>query len=143
MDYSSKFKKEGLTFDDVLLVPAKSDVLPADVSLKTRLTNKISLNIPVLSSAMDTVTEANLAIAIFNIMPLPSLDGGVFIAQFMPEKTGERFLSWRRYSVFIITVAIVFFSRSGIAEACIGGVSDFLGNIILDFAQNNFNVNLY
>ena len=64
MNYSSKFQKEGLTFDDVLLVPAKSDVLPADVSLKTRLTNKISLNIPVLSAAMDTVTESNLAIAI-------------------------------------------------------------------------------
>ncbi len=64
MDYSSKFQKEGLTFDDVLLIPAKSDVLPADVSLKTRLTNKITLNIPVLSAAMDTVTEANLAIAI-------------------------------------------------------------------------------
>lgn len=64
MDYSKKFQKEGLTFDDVLLVPAKSDVLPADVSLKTRLTNKITLNIPVLSAAMDTVTEANLAIAI-------------------------------------------------------------------------------
>lgn len=64
MDYSSKFQKDGLTFDDVLLVPAKSDVLPADVSLKTRLTNKITLNIPVLSAAMDTVTEANLAIAI-------------------------------------------------------------------------------
>ena len=64
MDYNSKFLKEGLTFDDVLLIPAKSDILPADVSLKTRLTNKIALNIPVLSSAMDTVTEANLAIAI-------------------------------------------------------------------------------
>ena len=64
MDYSSKFTKEGLTFDDVLLIPAKSDVLPADVSLKTRLTNKITLNVPVLSAAMDTVTEANLAIAI-------------------------------------------------------------------------------
>ena len=64
MDYSKKFQKEGLTFDDVLLVPAKSDVLPADVSLKTRLTNKITLNIPVLSAAMDTVTEANLAVAI-------------------------------------------------------------------------------
>ncbi len=64
MDYSAKFQKEGLTFDDVLLVPAKSDVLPADVSLRTRLTNKITLNIPVLSAAMDTVTEANLAIAI-------------------------------------------------------------------------------
>ncbi len=64
MDYNSKFIKEALTFDDVLLVPAKSDVLPADISLKTRLTNKITLNIPVLSAAMDTVTEANLAIAI-------------------------------------------------------------------------------
>ena len=64
MDYSSKFTKEGFTFDDVLLVPAKSDILPADVSLKTRLTNKITLNIPVMSAAMDTVTEANLAIAI-------------------------------------------------------------------------------
>ena len=41
MKYSSKFNKEGLTFDDVLLIPAKSDVLPADVSLKTRLTNKM------------------------------------------------------------------------------------------------------
>ena len=64
MSKDSKFAKEGLTFDDVLLVPAKSDVLPADVSLKTRLTNKITLNIPVLSAAMDTVTESQLAIAI-------------------------------------------------------------------------------
>ena len=64
MNYSSKFTKEGLTFDDVLLIPAKSDVLPADVSLKTRLTNKITLNIPVMSAAMDTVTESNLAIAL-------------------------------------------------------------------------------
>ena len=64
MDYSSKFAKEGLTFDDVLLIPAKSDVLPADISLKTRLTNKISLNIPVMSAAMDTVTESGLAIAL-------------------------------------------------------------------------------
>ncbi len=64
MAKDSKFAKEGLTFDDVLLVPAKSDVLPADVSLKTRLTNKITLNIPVMSAAMDTVTESALAIAI-------------------------------------------------------------------------------
>ncbi len=64
MANNQKFVKEGLTFDDVLLVPAKSDVLPADVSLKTRLTNKITLNIPVLSAAMDTVTESSLAIAI-------------------------------------------------------------------------------
>jgi len=62
-NYSQKFVKEGLTFDDVLLIPRKSDVLPNSVSLETRLTNKIKLNIPLLSAAMDTVTEARLAIA--------------------------------------------------------------------------------
>ena len=63
MDFNEKFLKEGLTFDDVLLIPAKSDVLPADICLKTRLTNKLTLNIPLLSAAMDTVTEADMAIA--------------------------------------------------------------------------------
>ncbi len=56
--------QKALTFDDVLLVPAHSTVLPRDVSLKTRLTRKITLNIPLVSAAMDTVTEARLAIAI-------------------------------------------------------------------------------
>jgi len=56
--------EEGLTFDDVLLVPAHSTVLPRDVSLKTQLTRNISLNIPLVSAAMDTVTEARLAIAL-------------------------------------------------------------------------------
>jgi IMP dehydrogenase len=56
--------QKALTFDDVLLVPAQSDILPRDVSLKTRLTKKIELNIPVLSAAMDTVTEAPMAIAL-------------------------------------------------------------------------------
>ena len=55
---------EGLTFDDVLLVPAYSEILPRDVDIKTRLTRDISLNIPMLSAAMDTVTEAALAIAL-------------------------------------------------------------------------------
>ncbi|MGI6192447.1 MAG: IMP dehydrogenase [Christensenellales bacterium] len=58
-----KIVKEGLTFDDVLLIPAKSEVLPKDVDLSTRLTDTIKLNIPLLSAAMDTVTEARLAIA--------------------------------------------------------------------------------
>lgn len=63
-NFSNKFIKEGLTFDDVLLIPAKSNVLPADVSVKTRLAKDIYLNIPVISAAMDTVTESKMAIAI-------------------------------------------------------------------------------
>src|SRR5688572_28155127 len=55
---------EGLTFDDVLLVPAYSEILPRDVDIKTRLTKDITLNVPMLSAAMDTVTEADLAIAL-------------------------------------------------------------------------------
>ena len=62
--WESKFVKEGLTFDDVLLVPAKSEVLPKDVSLKVNLTETLKLNIPIISAGMDTVTEAELAISI-------------------------------------------------------------------------------
>ncbi len=60
---AEKFLKEGLTFDDVLLIPAKSDVTPNLVSLETQLTKSIKLNIPMMSAAMDTVTESRLAIA--------------------------------------------------------------------------------
>lgn len=61
---SSKFFGEGLTFDDVLLMPAYSQVLPRDVTIQTQLTKTITLNVPMLSAAMDTVTEAQLAIAL-------------------------------------------------------------------------------
>ena len=61
---AEKFYKEGLTFDDVLLIPAESDVLPADIDLHTQLTKTIRLNTPVMTAAMDTVTEARMAIAI-------------------------------------------------------------------------------
>lgn len=67
-----KIVKEGLTYDDVLLVPQKSDVLPNEVDLSTKLTEKITLNIPIVSAGMDTVTEAKLAIAI-------SREGGIGI----------------------------------------------------------------
>src|SRR5213075_2874523 len=64
LELDRKFAKEGLTFDDVLLVPAESRVLPNDVSTRTRLTRSIELAVPVVSAAMDTVTEARLAIAL-------------------------------------------------------------------------------
>jgi IMP dehydrogenase len=69
-----KFAKEGLTFDDVLLVPAESSVLPNDVSTATRLTRTIVLEVPVVSAAMDTVTEARMAIAL-------AREGGLGIVQ--------------------------------------------------------------
>ncbi|WP_226671543.1 IMP dehydrogenase [Metabacillus litoralis] len=62
--WEQKFSKEGLTFDDVLLVPAKSEVLPRDVNLSVELTPTLKLNIPILSAGMDTVTESALAISI-------------------------------------------------------------------------------
>ena len=61
--WNDKFSKEGLTFDDVLLIPGESEVLPKDVSLKVKLTDKINLNIPIISAGMDTVTESGMAIA--------------------------------------------------------------------------------
>ena len=62
-DFSQKFGKEALTFDDVLLIPAKSEVVPKEVDVSTRLTNSLRLNTPLISAAMDTVTEARMAIA--------------------------------------------------------------------------------
>jgi IMP dehydrogenase len=76
-----RIEQEALTFDDVLLVPAYSNILPRDVSLQTRLTRKISLNIPLLAAAMDTVTEARLAIAM-------AQEGGIGIVH--KNMTAER-----------------------------------------------------
>ncbi len=61
---NGKIVKEAITFDDVLLIPAESHVLPQDIDLKTKLTKNITLNVPIVSAAMDTVTEADLAIAL-------------------------------------------------------------------------------
>ncbi len=63
-NFEEKFTKEGLTFDDVLLVPARSDVTPNMIDIKTNLTKTIQLNTPIMTAAMDTVTEAKMAIAI-------------------------------------------------------------------------------
>lgn len=79
--------QKGLTFDDVLLVPALSNVMPRDVSLRTQLTRNITLNIPLLSAAMDTVTEARLAIAL-------AQEGGIGIVhKNMPAKAQAAMIS--------------------------------------------------
>ena len=78
---SSKIIFEGLTFDDVLLVPAYSEILPRDVNISSLLTNNIQLNIPILSAAMDTVTEASLAIAMAREGGLGVLHKNMSIAQ--------------------------------------------------------------
>src|ERR1700724_3600 len=62
--FDEKFALDGLTFDDVLIVPAASSVLPRDVSTQARLTRTITVNVPIVSAAMDTVTEGRLAIAL-------------------------------------------------------------------------------
>ncbi|TMC35698.1 MAG: IMP dehydrogenase, partial [Chloroflexi bacterium] len=64
MTPEEKFGTEGLAFDDVLLIPARGDVLPSQVSTRTFLTRELALDIPILSAAMDTVTESRLAIAL-------------------------------------------------------------------------------
>ena len=61
--WENKFVKEGLTFDDVLLIPGQSDILPKDVNLQVQLSENVKLNIPIISAGMDTVTEAEMAIA--------------------------------------------------------------------------------
>ena len=75
---------EGLTFDDVLLRPGRSEVLPADVDVATRLTRSIALNLPIIASAMDTVTEARMAIAMAQNGGL-----GVIHRNLEPERAGR------------------------------------------------------
>ncbi|MCX7615676.1 MAG: IMP dehydrogenase, partial [Clostridiales bacterium] len=70
--FDAKFAKEGLTFDDVLLIPGRSEVHPRDIDVSTKITKSIALKIPLMSAAMDTVTEFKMAIAI-------SREGGIGI----------------------------------------------------------------
>jgi IMP dehydrogenase len=88
---------EALTFDDVLLIPAYSRVLPREVSLETRLTRGVSLNIPIISSAMDTVTEARLAIAL-------AAQGGIGIIHknMSPERQAREVLQVKKYEAGVI-----------------------------------------
>jgi IMP dehydrogenase len=116
--------QKALTFDDVLLVPAYSNVLPANTSLRTKLTRNITLNIPLLSAAMDTVTEANLAIAM-------AQEGGIGIVHknLSPKDQAREVARVKRFEAGVlrdpITVAPTMKIRDVLALAQQHGISGF------------------
>ncbi|WP_422121767.1 IMP dehydrogenase [Planococcus sp. X10-3] len=96
--WESKFVKEGLTFDDVLLVPGHSEILPKDADLSVELTPKLKLNIPIISAGMDTVTEAKMAIAMARQGGL-----GVIHKNMSIEEQAEQVITVKRSENGVIT----------------------------------------
>lgn len=107
-----KFVEDGLTFDDVLLVPAYSEVLPRDVNISTQLTKNLRLNIPMVSAAMDTVTEANLAISL-------ARQGGIGILHknMSIEKQAEQVRKVKRSENGLILDPVTLHANASIGEA--------------------------
>jgi IMP dehydrogenase len=103
---------EGLTFDDVLLRPGRSEVLPSDVDVATRLTRSISLNLPIIASAMDTVTEAKMAIAMAQNGGL-----GVIHRNLEPEQQAEQVRIVKRYESGMVMNPITIFPDETLADA--------------------------
>jgi IMP dehydrogenase len=130
--------QKALTFDDVLLVPAYSNVLPADTSLKTRLTRNIALNIPLLSAAMDTVTEGRLAIAM-------AQEGGIGIIHknLTPKDQAREVAKVKRFEAGVlrdpITIPPTMKIRDVIALTVQYGISGFPvveGNVVVGIITN-------
>ncbi|MBA4730402.1 MAG: IMP dehydrogenase, partial [SAR86 cluster bacterium] len=106
-----KVQQEALTFDDVLVIPKHSDVLPKDVSLKTKFTKNIFLNLPFCSAAMDTVTESKMAIA------LASLGGiGIIHKNCSPSEQAEQVKKVKKFESGIVRDPITIESSNTIAE---------------------------
>jgi IMP dehydrogenase len=91
MSIHSKIVETAITFDDVLLIPSYSEVLPNQVSLKSRISNKITLNVPIVSAAMDTVTEAELAIALARVGGLGFIHKNMPISEQASQVNRETF----------------------------------------------------
>jgi IMP dehydrogenase len=104
--------REGLTFDDVLLEPAASDVLPADVDVRTRLTAQVSLNLPLIASAMDTVTESRMAIAMAQAGGL-----GVIHRNLEADQQAEQVRQVKKYESGMVTNPITIFPDETLADA--------------------------
>ena len=109
---SSKFFGEGLTFDDVLLMPSHSEVLPREVNIQTKLTSAITLNVPILSAAMDTVTEARVAIALAREGGL-----GVLHKNMTIEKQGEQVRKVKRSESGLIVDPVTLYDDASIGDA--------------------------
>lgn len=108
----SKNLTEGLTFDDVMLIPAESEIHPSDANLKTELTSEISLNIPLLSSAMDTVTEADMAIAMAQ-----SGGMGIIHRNMSPAAQGEEVRKVKRYEAGMVVNPITINPDASLSQA--------------------------
>jgi len=106
-----RLTQEALTFDDVLLLPAHSTVMPGDVDLRTNLTREIQLSIPLISAAMDTVTESKLAISL-------ALEGGIGIVHknMSPERQAENVLSVKKYESGVIRKPIIVTPNTSILD---------------------------
>lgn len=123
-----RLAQEALTFDDVLLLPAHSSVLPKDVDLSTRLTREITLNIPLVSAAMDTVTESRLAIAM-------ALEGGIGIVHknMTPEEQAAEVRKVKRYESGIVADPITVSPTTPIGElVALTEVHGFSGMPVVD-----------
>lgn len=129
---------EALTFDDVLLEPQYSDILPSDVSIKTKLTKNININIPILSAAMDTVTEARLAIAL-------AQEGGIGIIHksMTVEQQAKKVHKVKRFESGIVKDAISITPSASVAELKeltskhkISGVPVLEGNKVVGIVTN-------
>ena len=109
---SSKIIQKALTFDDVLLVPAKSDLLPNETSYKTKLTDKIEMNIPILSAAMDTVTTSRLAIALAN-------EGGIGIIHknMTTEEQAKEVAKVKRWESGVVVNPITLSAEQPVSDA--------------------------
>ncbi|SFW70546.1 IMP dehydrogenase [Chitinophaga sancti] len=126
-----KFVEDGLTFDDVLLVPAYSEVLPRDVNISTQLTKNLRLNIPMVSAAMDTVTEANLAISL-------ARQGGIGILHknMSIEKQAELVRKVKRSENGLILDPVTLHANASIGEALRLMKENSIGGIPIIDEQN-------
>ena len=123
-----RIAQEALTFDDVLLIPGYSDVLPKDVQLSTRLTRKLTLNIPLLSSAMDTVTESRLAIAM-------AQEGGIGIIHknMTIEQQANEVRKVKKFETVVVKEPVTVTSSMSLGElAELAAESGFSGFPVLD-----------